>query len=95
MRVAAHTLGWLAWAYVALGRYLDERVQSSEELTPSIRVLIGKFAKIGLVLFAGSVALSSVGVDLTALTVFSGAIGLGVGFGLQKVVEIIMKQGLN
>jgi small-conductance mechanosensitive channel len=133
-RLAARTLGWLAWIYAALvivglnddaaafldyfalplgqirlsaltvlkatllltatvwlavvvGRFLDERVQSSEELTPSIRVLIGKFAKIGLVLFAGSVALSSVGVDLTALTVFSGAIGLGVGFGLQKVVS--------
>lgn len=75
------------WLAVVVGRYFDERVQNSEELTPSIRVLIGKLAKIGLVLFAGAIALSSVGVDLTALTIFSGAIGLGVGFGLQKVVS--------
>jgi small-conductance mechanosensitive channel len=75
------------WLAVVVGRYFDERVQGSEELTPSIRVLVGKLAKIGLVLFAGAIALSSVGVDLTALTIFSGAIGLGVGFGLQKVVS--------
>ena len=33
------------------------------------------------------VALSSIGLDLTALTVFSGAVGVGIGFGLQKVVS--------
>jgi small-conductance mechanosensitive channel len=75
------------WLAVVVGNYLDERVQSSEELTPSIRVLVGKVAKIGLVLVAGAIALSSVGVDLTALTVFSGAVGVGLGFGLQKVVS--------
>jgi small-conductance mechanosensitive channel len=75
------------WLAVVVGNYLDERVQRSEELTPSIRVLIGKVAKIGLVLVAGTIALSSVGVDLTALTVFSGAVGVGLGFGLQKVVS--------
>ena len=75
------------WLAVVVGNYLDERVRSSEELTPSIRVLVGKVAKIGLVLVAGAIALSSVGVDLTALTVFSGAVGVGLGFGLQKVVS--------
>ena len=75
------------WLAIVAGSYLDERVRSSEELTPSIRVLIGKVAKIGLVLVAGAVALSSVGIDLTALTVFSGAVGVGLGFGLQKVIS--------
>lgn len=75
------------WLAVVVGKYLDERVQSSEELTPSIRVLVGKVAKIGLVLVACVIALSSVGIDLTALTVFSGAVGVGLGFGLQKVVS--------
>ena len=75
------------WLAVVVGNYLDERVRSSEELTPSIRILVGKVAKIGLVLAAGAIALSSVGVDLTALTVFSGAVGVGLGFGLQKVVS--------
>ncbi|QPC95401.1 mechanosensitive ion channel family protein [Mesorhizobium sp. INR15] len=75
------------WLAVVTGNYVDERLQQSEELTPSIRVLIGKVLKIGLVILAGGMALSAVGVDLTALTVFSGAIGVGLGFGLQKVVS--------
>ncbi|MFD2055539.1 mechanosensitive ion channel family protein [Mesorhizobium calcicola] len=75
------------WLAVVIGNYIDERVRISEELTPSIRVLVGKMAKIGLVLVAGAFAISAVGVDLTALTVFSGAIGVGLAFGLQKVVS--------
>ncbi|MCR4267701.1 mechanosensitive ion channel family protein [Nitratireductor sp. ZSWI3] len=75
------------WVAVVAGNYLDERVQRSGELTPSIRVLIGKVVKIGLVILAGGITLSSAGVDLTALTVFSGAVGVGLGFGLQKVVS--------
>lgn len=75
------------WVASTIGNFVDERVQRSSELTPSIRVLIGKFAKFGLVLLAGVVALTSVGVDLTAFTVFSGAVGVGLGFGLQKVVS--------
>jgi small-conductance mechanosensitive channel len=75
------------WLAVVAGNYIDERVRISEELTPSIRVLVGKVAKIGLVLVAGAIALSAVGLDLTALTVFSGAVGVGLAFGLQKVVS--------
>jgi small-conductance mechanosensitive channel len=75
------------WLAVVVGKYIDERVRISEELTPSIRVLIGKVAKVGLVLVAGVIALSSVGLDLTALTIFSGAVGVGLAFGLQKVVS--------
>lgn len=75
------------WLASTAGNFLDTRVQRSEELTPTLRVLIGKFLKIGLILLALAVALASAGVDLTALTVFSGAIGVGLGFGLQKVVS--------
>ncbi|WP_269584665.1 mechanosensitive ion channel family protein [Roseibium sp. Sym1] len=75
------------WVAVIVGRYFEEQVQRSDELTPSIRVLVGKVAKFGLVVLAGMIALSSVGIDLSAFTVFSGAIGLGIGFGLQKVIS--------
>ncbi|MDX8452888.1 mechanosensitive ion channel [Mesorhizobium sp. VK9D] len=84
---AAVLLVATVWLAVVIGNYVDERVRISEDLTPSIRVLVGKVAKIGLVLVAGAVVLSAVGVDLTALTVFSGAIGVGLAFGLQKVVS--------
>jgi small-conductance mechanosensitive channel len=75
------------WVAVIVGRYFEEQVQQSDELTPSIRVLVGKVAKFGLVVLAGMIALSSVGIDLSAFTVFSGAVGLGLGFGLQKVIS--------
>lgn len=75
------------WLSVLAGNFLDERVQQSKELTPSIRVLVGKIAKIGMIVLAVAVALSAVGIDLTAFTVFSGALGVGLGFGLQKVVS--------
>ena len=58
------------WLAIVTGNYFDERLQQSEELTPSIRVLIGKIVKIGLVIFAGAASRCRiVGVDLTALTV--------------------------
>ena len=75
------------WVATVAGNYFDERVQKSADLTPSIRVLIGKVAKFGLIIIAGLGALTAVGVVLTALTVFSGAVGVGLGFGLQKVVS--------
>jgi small-conductance mechanosensitive channel len=75
------------WLATLTGRFLDARVQRSTELTPSLRVLIGKFLKIGLILIALAAALAGIGVDLTALTVLSGALGVGLGFGLQKVVS--------
>ena len=84
---AALLLVATVWVAVILGRYFEEQVQKSDELTPSIRVLVGKVAKIGLVVIAGMIALSSVGIDLSAFTVFTGAVGLGLGFGLQKVIS--------
>ena len=84
---AAVLLTLALWIAGAIGSYLDERVQQSKDLTPSIRVLVGKVLKFGLVVTGGAIALTSVGVDLTAFTVFSGAVGVGLGFGLQKVVS--------
>jgi small-conductance mechanosensitive channel len=63
------------------------RIQRSEDLSPSMRVLIVKLLQI--VLYAGAffLGLKAVGVDLTGLAVLSGAIGVGLGFGLQKVIS--------
>ena len=82
--VLAVTLVWLA---VLVGNVLSHWVQRSADLSPSIKVLISKLIKIGLIIVAGAIALSATGIDLTALTVFSGAVGVGIGFGLQKVVS--------
>ena len=80
-------LAILVWAASSLGNFIDRRIQGVDELTPSLRVLIGKIVRIGLIFLAGLVTLQSFDIDLTALTVLSGAVGVGLGFGLQKVVS--------
>ena len=68
------------WVAIVLGRVIEDRLSHTEELTPSLRVLIGKLVRIGLIVLATVVALTSIGIDLTALTVFSGALGGGHRF---------------
>jgi small-conductance mechanosensitive channel len=75
------------WAANAASDFLDKRVQSSTDLTPSIQVLIGKLIRLLLITFAILIVLSTVGIDLSALALFSGAVGVGLGFGLQKIVS--------
>ena len=66
---------------------LEKRIQSLDELTPSVQVLLSKALKITLLTIAVIVALSSLGINLSAFAFIGGAIGVGVGFGLQKVVS--------
>ena len=80
-------LGGLLWLSAVVGNFLDRRIQKIEDMTPSLRVLIGKILRIVLIVIAAMIALPGIGIDLTALTIFSGAVGLGIGFGLQKVVS--------
>jgi small-conductance mechanosensitive channel len=67
-------------------RVLEKRIQTSQTLSPSLRVLVSKALRIVLIGLAILIAIRSVGIDVTALTVLGGAIGLGIGFGLQKIV---------
>lgn len=77
----------LIWFAVLMGSVLAHWVQRSQDLSPSFKVLIVKLIKIALIIIAGATALAATGIDLTAITVFSGAVGVGIGFGLQKVVS--------
>lgn len=70
---------------VWIARWIDRRVSTVQELAPSTRIGIGKFSYAFLIAFGILFGLQASGVDLTALTVFSGAIGLGLGFGLQAI----------
>ena len=56
-------------------------------VTPTMQVLLTKILKIALVIIAIVAAVSIVGIDLTAFAVFSGAVGVGVGLGLQKSIS--------
>ncbi|MEA2905867.1 MAG: hypothetical protein QOI12_3254 [Alphaproteobacteria bacterium] len=75
------------WAATAASNFFDKRVRSYQDLTPSIQVLLGKLIRIALFTFAVLIVLSTVGIDFSALALFSGAVGVGVGFGLQKIVS--------
>ena len=50
-----------------------------------LQVLMAKLLKLVLLSIAVLFALSTMGVDLTALAVFGGAVGVGIGFGLQRI----------
>ena len=63
------------------------RIRSNDEISPSMQVLAVKFMQLLLYGAAFFIGLRAVGVDLTGLAVLSGAIGVGLGFGLQKVVS--------
>jgi len=78
-------LGVLLWLAGNLSRLLERRLSAMPGVTPAAGVLFGKLFRVILFTIAIVVALDSVGIDLTAFAVFSGAIGLGIGFGLQKV----------
>jgi small-conductance mechanosensitive channel len=81
------SLAILLWAATLLSRLLERRIGGLPNLTPAVQVLFSKLLKIVLITIAIVAALNTVGIDLTAFAVFSGAVGVGVGFGLQKVVS--------
>ncbi|MEQ5869308.1 mechanosensitive ion channel [Sagittula sp. NFXS13] len=62
-------------------------IQRNKDISPSMQVLMVKMLQVALFGSAFFIGLKSVGVDLTGLAVLSGAIGVGLGFGLQKVVS--------
>ena len=75
------------WAATAASNFLDRRLHSYSELTPSVQELLAKLARLALITLAIVVVMGSVGIDLSALALFSGAVGVGIGFGLQKIVS--------
>jgi small-conductance mechanosensitive channel len=80
-------LAVLLWVATALANLLERRIFRAQNLTPSVRVLFTKLVRIVLLVIAVVVAVQTVGIDLSAFTVFTGALGLGLGFGLQKLVS--------
>ncbi|MFC4160975.1 mechanosensitive ion channel family protein [Chitinimonas lacunae] len=70
-----------------LGRQLEKRVMAAQSLDLSLRVVFTKIVRTALMVLAVLVALPLVGIDLTVLSVFGGALGVGLGFGLQKIAS--------
>ena len=79
------TFGILLWLSAIAGQITESKLKSARNLSPSIQVLTIKFMRISLSAIAFIMALAIVGVDLTAFAVVGGAVGVGIGFGLQKI----------
>ncbi len=84
---AAFILGVCFFVARLISRTSSAQIERSKEISPSMKVLIVKVLQVALYGIAFVLAMRAVGVDLTGLAVLSGAIGVGLGFGLQKVVS--------
>jgi small-conductance mechanosensitive channel len=67
--------------------HFDQRLTEVPGINSSTRLMLSKVTHVFLVVLASIVVLNTVGIDFSSLAIFSGAIGVGVGFGLQKVVS--------
>ena len=78
-------LAVLFWVAKKISAYFGHWIKTVQNVTPSVQVLLYKLLSFTLFALVIVAVLSSMGFDLTAFAVFSGGIGLGIGFGLQKV----------
>ena len=69
------------------GAALEERLMGVAGLHTSLRVVMARMSKAVLIVVAVLLSLSLVGIDLTVLSVFGGALGVGLGLGLQKIAS--------
>ena len=94
LRVSLYTVLQLAVAVGALlvmatwlSSVIEQGLSRSEFISPGVRIGLVKTSKFGLYTLAALLSLKAVGIDLGALAVFGGALGVGLGFGLQRIAS--------
>ena len=92
----------LLYCALFISTFFERKVLQSKNLKRSSQVLVVKIIRMSLVVFAIVIGITSSGIDLSFFTVFSGAVGLGVGFGLQRVASnlfsgllLLMDESIN
>ena len=70
-----------------LSRVIEQRISRSAYVDPGMQVVLIKLSLFALLVLTFLLALNAVGIDLTALAVFGGALGVGLGFGLQRIAS--------
>ena len=68
-------------------RVIENRVMRVQHINMNLRVVLAKLLRVFLLFIAVLIALSAVGLDITMLSVFGGALGVGLGFGLQRIAS--------
>jgi len=93
-RVSLYTLIQLAIAIGALfvmatwlSAVIEQGLSRSEYISPGVRIGLVKTSKFALYTLAALLSLNTVGINLGALAVFGGALGVGLGFGLQRIAS--------
>ena len=70
-----------------LGAAVEERLMRMTSVDRNLRAILSRVLRALLVLLAVLIALSLVGIDLTVLSLFGGALGVGLGLGLQRIAS--------
>jgi small-conductance mechanosensitive channel len=90
------------WGAGLLSETLESYLRRSTRLSPNTRHLTAKFFRIFVYVVAAAITLSAVGIDLTAFAIFTGALGVGIGLGLQKLtanfvsgVTVLMERSIK
>jgi small-conductance mechanosensitive channel len=68
-----------------LGGIVEARLMATQGMDDNLRLVLSRVARTLLIVLAVLIGLPAVGIDLTMLSVFGGALGVGLGFGLQKI----------
>jgi len=77
----------LFWAASFVNRFLKSRISAIDELTPSLQTLLIKVLDVLMPAAAFVLALQLVGFNFATLAIFGGAVGLGIGLGLQRTIS--------
>jgi small-conductance mechanosensitive channel len=80
----------LLWAATTAARFVSDRIKTVAQLTPTLQILLGKIVQFVFIAMAVLLALQVMGIPLTAFAIFGGAIGIGVGLGLQKAASNVI-----
>jgi small-conductance mechanosensitive channel len=68
-------------------RFVENKLMRAQNVNMNMRVVLSKLLRILLLSIAMLIALSSAGLDIRVLSVFGGALGVGLGFGLQRIAS--------
>lgn len=84
---ALFVTGGLIWGALFISHYFEKRMRKQRHLKPSHVLLFSKALKTVLIALSVIFGLSLVGIDLTTFSIFAGAIGVGIAFGLQNILS--------